>query len=75
MKPRPRCRACGTALEGCSELCVPCYARLLVPCRECMVREPGDSYRVRRQGKPPVPVDCAVCHNERWLLEDYIPAK
>lgn len=70
-----RCKCCGTALQGDSELCVPCYERLIAPCGECMVRGPDGDYRVRRRGKPPQPIDCKSCRNERWLVGEYKPAR
>lgn len=69
------CKRCGEALQGDSELCVPCYARLIHPCPDCMVRGPDGDFRVRRKGRRPRPIDCAACGNERWLLSKYTPIR
>jgi hypothetical protein len=68
--PEQKCRKCGVKLQGRAHYCVSCYRALTRPCHECMVRGRDDVYRVRSKGRPPVPVNCALCRNERYLLVD-----
>ena len=68
-----RCQRCDVEMQGRSELCVACYWRLHHACPNCMLQSSDGRYRVKKQGKPPRPVDCTVCRNERCVLYSYRP--
>lgn len=67
------CKRCHITIQAGAELCVACYKRLHHACPNCMVPTAGGKFRVRRDRKDRVGVDCTVCRNERWLLYDYQP--
>lgn len=64
-----RCSDCGTEIQGNSLYCVRCYRERLKPCGACMVWIAGIGWRIRKKGRPPCPMDCDVCKNERWILD------
>lgn len=70
------CRRCGTAKDGAGELCVLCFSELARPCPECTYRTAGGMLKIRSErsiGCKPIPVNCAHCNNERWILLPYEP--
>ena len=71
---RYQCRRCGVELAGDTELCVSCYRDLLTHCSACMTGRDrvGRPVVARHRGRP---VDCDLCHNERYILLDYTPGE
>lgn len=67
------CKRCGVLLQGNSELCVKCYAWLHHPCPRCMACGADGRWRPIRKGRPPRPIECVVCNNERYVLYEYKP--
>lgn len=63
-----RCKRCGTSIQGNAEYCVLCYSRLMCACPDCMTMWADGTWHVRKRGRPPQPIDCAACNNERWIL-------
>lgn len=64
------CRRCHVETVGAARLCVLCFSRWHRPCPKCMERGTDGRYRPRKRGRPPKPVDCGTCKNERWLIMD-----
>lgn len=62
------CKRCGTRIDGDAQYCVLCYSQLHQPCPNCMERRVGNKYRVRKKGIPPLPINCKVCRNDRYIL-------
>lgn len=68
MSEKHFCTECRTEIQGASELCVGCFRKFHTACPQCMNLCSDGLYRVRRKGRPPMPIDCAYCNNERWIL-------
>lgn len=68
-----RCQLCDTPLQHEAEYCIACFRKMHHACPNCMLQSPDGRWRPKKRGKPPRPIDCSVCLNERWVL--YHPVK
>lgn len=69
-RPSTPCAKCGTAKDGVGRYCVLCYSKMLFPCGACMVQVSPGIFVPQKKGKPPQPIDCEACRNERWILRE-----
>jgi hypothetical protein len=64
------CKGCLCPKDGAGDWCVICYAKRHKPCPNCMREGVKGRWYPRRRGKPPKPIECGTCANERFVLID-----
>lgn len=63
-----RCQLCHTLIQHKADYCVACYRKMHHACPNCMLQSPDGRWRHKKRGKPPRPIDCSICLNDRWVL-------
>lgn len=62
------CKRCHTPLQGRADYCIACFARVAVPCGQCVNIDRHGNQHVKRHRKTGEQVDCSWCKNKRYII-------